>query len=487
MGKINIKKIIITLIIFCFISKAFSIESLRIPLHARLISLDPTKVQDSSSLWVARQINCQLVRMSGGVVTTEAAESIRYISPLIIDIKLKHYQYFSNGQELTAEDVYATLNYLNKNRLTLRNIFNWVRKIKVANQYELLIYLKKPTPNFLTVFSSPNYSIFERHFLDAVQSNPALWDNPVSCGNYKIIKNSSSILKILPIREGLPIDFYLIPDSQLSANKVKNYDIITLKVTNNSPSNLANYNNIKAFNPYQYYFAFNTNVYPWNKKDARCSFFSQLDPKIPMKSYDTEVRVANDFIPSGTLGYEDNNKQFHDLIHKYKGQPLPHKSTFRVAFVESAIEKDNREYYLNMVKELYPNATKETVSSYTLLPTAALKKKFDGSFFALKSNYLDAYEFLVTLAEKNANVTGYNNEALRQQIENSQNISNPELKSKEYRKIIKKINEECLMYPLFTMPYDTVYVRKGIITPDIGKVSINEYYLGKVRFSNSRE
>ena len=68
---------------------ANSEQVIRIPLHANKISLDPSTVQDFSSLWISRQINCQLVRIDNGILTMEAAKSIRYLSPTSIEIQLK--------------------------------------------------------------------------------------------------------------------------------------------------------------------------------------------------------------------------------------------------------------------------------------------------------------------------------------------------------------------------------------------------------------
>lgn len=477
---------IVRVILLIFISilamnNAYADSVLRIPVHASVISFDPSKVQDTSSLWVSRQITCQLVRMSGGILVMEAAQTIRYNSPLEIDVQLKPNILFSNGSELTSEDVTATFNYLQQERSSLRNVFNWIKDIKIKGKYEFVIELKKPTPQILTVLASPNYALFEKNFIGAVSKNSSLWKTPVSCGNYKIAENHGSIIKLLPTKEGLPINFYLLPDSQLAAKDIDNFDIVSLQLMGNS-NKLSSFNAINVFDPFQYYFAFNTNVLPWKDKDKRCAFFSKLDPTVSMKVYGDQVRPADDFLPSGTLGYDAGKNNITDINNEYKNTLLPNKKTFCVSFIASAVEKNYRPAYLEMIQKLYPNATAKIIDSYTNLPTELKKQKCDGTFFALKSNYLDAYEYLITLSEKGPNATGYRDDSLAKQIENSQNIDQPNLRANEYQVIIKKVNHLCLMYPLFTMPYDVVYVRNTIKAPDIGKSSINEYYLGKVSF-----
>jgi len=59
------EKILIWMSLITFFSSANGVPPLRkmirIPLPSSTISLDPTAVQDDSSLWVSRQVNCQLI------------------------------------------------------------------------------------------------------------------------------------------------------------------------------------------------------------------------------------------------------------------------------------------------------------------------------------------------------------------------------------------------------------------------------------------
>jgi hypothetical protein len=64
-------------------------RTLIIPLVAKEISLDPRTVQDQSSLWISRHINCQLMRSSGRIPELEAAKEFRFITPTEIQVTLK--------------------------------------------------------------------------------------------------------------------------------------------------------------------------------------------------------------------------------------------------------------------------------------------------------------------------------------------------------------------------------------------------------------
>ncbi|MBV9576858.1 MAG: hypothetical protein JO149_09565 [Gammaproteobacteria bacterium] len=479
-------KIILTILCFWILTLApvfGEAATLRIPLHASTISLDPSKVQDVSSLWVSRQINCQLIRMNQGVPTLEAALSIQYITPILIDIKLKPNINFNNGSEVTAQDVIATFDYLREKRSENRNVFGWIESMTLKNKYELLIKLKHPTPQLFTVLSAPHYAIFDKNFIAKVRKNPSLWSEPVSCGDYKIEENSSSVIALSPIKgKGLPIRFYLVPDSQLLNKDLDKYDLVSMQVIGNS-NNLSNFKLMNVFDPFQYYFVLNTRIPPWNNRNARCAFFSRINPNIVMSVYEERAEHADNLLPSGTLGYEKNANYMEEIISNFKNVPLPAKKTICVSPIATSIEKDYRDAYLEMIKKIYPNVTSKLINNYTDLNSELQKEKCDGVFYAAKSNYLDAYEYFVTFSEKGPSATGFHDKELTKQIKKSQDIDRADLRAKAYHNIVKAITHECLMYPLFTMPYDIVYVRNNLNVTGISEESINEYLLSNVKLN----
>lgn len=375
-------------------------NALHIPLHASMISFDPRKVQDTSSLWVARQTNCELVRMNKGTFTLDAAQSIRYISPIVIDIKLKRNLRFTNGAEVTAQDVIASFNYLREERSVLRNVFEWVDDMVLENKYEFLIKLKQSTPQLFTVLSALHYPIFEKKFIIEVSKNPSLWKEPVSCGDYKIDDSGASFIKLSPTkRKGLPIQFSLIPDSQLLAKDLHKYDLVSMQVMGKSNS-LTDFNLINVFDPYQYYFILNTRISSWSKREHRCALFAKIDPKTVMSVYGDKVKRADDFLPSGTLGYVKDENYMEKNIFKFKNATIPSKRSFHVCFVATSIEKNYRRFYLDMIRKIYPNAIPDSINSYIDLNDELKDKKCDAMFFATKSNYLDAYEYFVAFSEQ---------------------------------------------------------------------------------------
>ena len=157
--------------------KTLAERVLNIPLHAAKVSLDPTGVQDRSTLWVSRQINCQLVRNQGGTLKPDLATTIKYLTPLKIAIGLNRRLHFQDGSSVTAKDVVASFNYLKHSRHVLINIFLWVKSIQAVGDSEVVFTLKKPIPQFLKVLSSPNYAIFKSSFIEKAKKEKVLLDN----------------------------------------------------------------------------------------------------------------------------------------------------------------------------------------------------------------------------------------------------------------------------------------------------------------------
>ncbi len=102
-------------------------KEINVLLPANDVTLNPTSgIIDQSSLWVNRQIHCQLFRQEGRNVVNDAAESFKYESPTKLIVKLKPNLKFSSGEFVTTEDVVNSILSLKKNRKVLRNVLNWV-------------------------------------------------------------------------------------------------------------------------------------------------------------------------------------------------------------------------------------------------------------------------------------------------------------------------------------------------------------------------
>lgn len=478
-----IQKIGIFILCINVLIVSYAGEIIKIPLRSTYVTLEPYKLQDISSLWVSRQINCQLVRMHGRVPVLEAARSMRYASPLILKIKLKQDILFSNGSQLTAQDVIATFDYLRNKEAEFRNIFDWTQSIKAIGKFDIIIKLKKQTPDFITALSAPHYAIFEKNFIEKAIMNPVLWKNPIGCGGYQVYENNKDNVVLIPNKKGPSIIFSFEPKKQISMKEVKKYDLILAMQIVGNPKKVEDFHTTQVFDPYQFYFDFNTRLPIWQNKKNRCSVFSKLNAEKILKEYGNKAKISDNLIPSGILGYSSNKNYLSDIIKEYVNIPAPEKADFCISLVATSVEKNYRTEYLNMVKKIYPNAKLKIIKSCSNMNQVIEQQKCDGVLLAVKSNYLDAYEYLQELSTpKGINPTGYYDPDLVAAINDSQMKLTVEKKAKEYRKIINQIDSLCLMYPLFTISYDIVFVNNDIITPGLGQDPINEYYLGNISY-----
>ncbi len=275
-----------------------------------------------------------------------------------------------------------------------------------------------------------------------------------------------------------------MPDSQLLVKDLDKYDLVSMQVIGKSDI-LSSFNLVNVFDPFQYYFILNTRIPPWNNRNSRCTFFARLNPETIISVYGDRAKPAHDLLPSGTLGYVKNDNYMGEIISQFKDVPLPVKKSICVSPVSTSIEKDYRPAYMAMIKKLYPNANSKLIKNYTDLNSEMENEKCDGVFYAAKSNYLDAYEYFVTFAEKGPSATGFHDKALAKQIQKSQELDRTDLRAKEYHNIVNNIKRECLMYPLFTMPYDIVYVRNNLDAQGIGEGAVNEYSLINVKIRSN--
>ena len=480
MGKIT--KHIAFFIFLVAYSTCNAVSYLRIPLHASIVTLDTSKLQDISSLWISRQIDCQLVRMTNELPRFEAAKSLRYITPLELSIELKPNMKFSDGSELTARDVIATFSYLRSKGTEFRNMFDWIDSISSTGKYHIAIKLKKPIREFVTVLAAPHYAIFKEEFILKAKNNPALWNFPIGCGGYRISKSNKEYIELSPVSKGIPIRFTFVPDNQIMTNDINKFDMISMEVVGNGNS-FSDFQTIKVFDPYQYYLALNTRINPWKDRKARCAFFAKLNPSIAMTAYGNEAKKADNLIPSGVLGYKNDNCYLNNIKQQFNVTPLPKKKNICVSFISTSIEQNYRHVYLQMIQKLYPTATAKVIDECSDLNRKIQMQGCDGIFYAAKSNYLDAYEYIQELSTQNGvNPTGYFNNQLALLIKNSQIIDDPLQRAKAYQSIIKQIDSLCILYPLFTMSYDKIYIRTHLSAPGLGQGPINDYYLGYISY-----
>ncbi len=458
-------------------------DELRVTLQSSLISLNPGEIQDSQSLLVSRQVNCQLIRNQGSFFVLDAAESIKYISPLKVIIKLNDKAKFHNGMPVTSYDVVASINYIIKSRNVFRSLSTWIKTIQIIDSKSIIFTLKKQTPQFLKVLSSTNYTIFKKEFIENAMHNKELWKSPLGCGGYKVSEFTRDHIRLSPVRQGLPIIFYLNKTNQINASELSKYDIVSINIIGKS-TELNDFREVESFDPLQFYIGLNSKSKLWKNKYDRCDFLATLNIKNLLNSYGKPAIEATDLLPRGTLGY-NINENFNVKIaniakHNKKLTSKLISDPFCLRYLSVSIQEKYRSEYLNMIKAIYPNIQAKNMNNVQKFGTTFLNEHCDAFLFALRSNYYDGYEYLTIFEDNDANFSGIRDKNLSDQILKSQSISNPEIRAEEYQHITKKIGDLCIIRPLFTIPTKKIYIRKNLKTPNIGLVSFHQYYFGNI-------
>ena len=459
-------------------------DELRVTLQKSKITLDPGSVRDSQSLFISRQVDCELIRTQGSAYVLEAAESINYITPLKIRIKINDKFKFHDGSSITADDVLASFEYINKSKNVFNNFFTWIDSMYVIDNKTIELNLKKETPQLLKVLSSSNYPIFKKEFLDKANIDAKSWEKPLGCGGYKISEFNNNEIKLIPISQGLPIRFYLIDKNQIESKESSKYDIINLNILGKSQE-LKEFNLVELFNPKQFFIGLNLKSNLWKNKYERCSFLSKLNiNENILTKYGRHTVRANDLLPRGTFGYS-KDADFNDQLIKAEKKSKINKSNFNkksfcLAYLTVSVQEKQKEFYLAMFKEAFPDISMKPIYDVKQFGKKFVDENCDAIIFGLVSSYFDGYEFLTIFEDNGANFTGTTDKKLFQQIITSQYISNSLSRAKAYRNIINKIADLCVVKPIFTSLIKEVYIRKTLKTPGIGLTVLHQYFLGNI-------
>lgn len=482
--KPNIILCVILLSFYSFQIKAEPVKNdLRVTLQSSVISLDPGGIQDSQSLFVSRQVNCQLVRNEGAFFVLEAAESIKYITPLRIILKVNKNAKFHDGTPVRAVDIVSSLDYIKKSRNIFTNFFEWIDKTKIIDDATIVFELKKEIPQFLKVLASTNYTIYKKDFLDKAEKDKSLWKKPLGCGGYEVVEFNNRRIRLIPVSYGLPITFSIIKSNQIDSNNLDYYDIVSVNLTGESRK-LKDFNLIEMFDPIQYFIGLNSRSKIWRDGADRCHFLTEIDIKKLLDSYGDSALAASDFLPKGSLGYNLNgnfNDQIHNLAKNYqKPKYTKIAKPFCLSYLSVSIQEKNEKQFIDMIKKVHPDLKVNKISNVKKFGKKFLNSSCDALLFGLKTNYYDGYEYLTIFENNDANFSGINNKKLSNKILKSQDIVNSKDRAQEYQSIVKEIGSYCVVRPLFTLATKKIYIRVSIKAPKIGLVSLHQYYLGNI-------
>lgn len=199
------------------------VETLRLPIYREIISLDPADAFYSFDTHLIHQLFSRLVEYNA--MTKEFSKGISYHWESSEDAtEWTFYLYkgvlFHDGQELTAEDVRASL-------MRLRNdpsMHNWladhIERVEVSSRYSVRIMLSKPNRYFLWYMSHSAASIVPSSYPPHSVSNQL----PVGSGPYRMTdrRKGKVVLEKFTSFYGLPgiidrIEIIIVPENVAEA------------------------------------------------------------------------------------------------------------------------------------------------------------------------------------------------------------------------------------------------------------------------------
>lgn len=457
-----------------FANSIASARPLQIPVHSSVVNLNPLKVQDSWSLWVSRQVNCQLLRTSAGDIQNDAAESIRFLNPTKIEIKLKD-QKFSDGSPVTAADVVATLDWYKRNRNIFRDVLENVGSVSAVGDKVVVLNLKKENQGFLRSFAAPNYGIYPASFLKS--ASDASWLSPTGCGKYRVARYvpGEHRLTLSQIGKGSDLVFHLLEGSSLTSEEAQNYDLIP-RPFQTALGNLKGFKTVSSFDPKQVYLSINASLPRWKSKSVRCSFLNSFDKSPLLKAYGTQAEASDQIFPRGVIGY-DGSIAAKGLK---AGPTFSGLSSACISFLGLSVPEDLRESYVETLKKEFTNLRTEVIENPVNFGGQFKQSKCDFLISGFKSNFLDGYEFLIPFVEPTVSITAISSPKLVKQVKESQLVYDVESRSREYQRVQRSILDDCLVKPIVTIPHQTLLIKNNLQMSGIGSVPLSEYDLSGV-------
>ncbi|MGI5935992.1 MAG: ABC transporter substrate-binding protein [Oscillospiraceae bacterium] len=163
--------------------------------------LDPANVSSVPGILLEYNTLVSIDRETGEILP-ELATEWKYEDDTTLYMKIRDNVYFHNGEHLTAEDVFFTLQrIINSGSRTASSfdVYDW-DKCEIINDYEFRLVTKKPTGNALNFLATFYASILCKSYVEST-GDEAFWDKPNGTGPFKLVENISGDRQIFTINE----------------------------------------------------------------------------------------------------------------------------------------------------------------------------------------------------------------------------------------------------------------------------------------------
>lgn len=198
-------------------------DTLNVAFERTMLTLDTYATSERLALIVAHNIGDTLIHRNAETNEFEPhlATSWTYASPTELVIALREGVMFHNGDEMTAEDVAATFNWVIGDGAGLAGTgtLQWIEHVEVLDRYSVRIDLKDMTPTAIETLSLVGV-IYPASIIGRDGGAEELGRHPVGTGPFKFVSNDNNQLRLERF------DDYFVGAKQLPA--IKNLVIHTL-------------------------------------------------------------------------------------------------------------------------------------------------------------------------------------------------------------------------------------------------------------------
>lgn len=175
------RSLTILLLFFALIVNTYS-SILRIAQEGEARTFDPHFGNDGYSLRVNRVIYSRLLEKDENMkLKLGLAESYKYLSPTVINFKLKKNIKFQNGDLLTSEDVKYSFERMKKSK-RITPFLPPIKTIEILGENEFNIVLEKPFAPILDCLAHPALSIVSKKYTEKNNLNL----KPMGSGKYRL-------------------------------------------------------------------------------------------------------------------------------------------------------------------------------------------------------------------------------------------------------------------------------------------------------------
>lgn len=156
-------------------------DTLRVGSASDISTMDPTNFTDLQTQLAVTAVYSRLVKFNEKLeVVPDAAEKWENISDLEWEFTLKEGIKFSDGTDLTAEDVKASLMRA-KEQTLIAHIVAYIEDVEIKDDYHFVIKTSKPFAALLSNLADPACSILPS---ELIESGNDFAKNPVGSGPY---------------------------------------------------------------------------------------------------------------------------------------------------------------------------------------------------------------------------------------------------------------------------------------------------------------